>query len=252
MLGLGEVGAAIAADLVRTDHVVLAYDPDATRSVQGVHRVASAEDVAAEADILFSANSQSAAVAVAASVQSRLTDRQVFADANTASPGVKREVAALVESCGAACADVALLAPVPAHGVATPALASGSGAARFAEVFGAAGMPVEVLNGPVGEAATRKLLRSIFMKGLAAAVLESLAAAHLVGCDPWLRRDIERTLAAADEAIVERLVTGSRQHARRRIHEMRAAEQLIAELGLRPHVARAAADVLAELERDGE
>ena len=41
---------------------------------------------------------------------------------------------------------------------------------------------VEVIDGPIGAAATRKLLRSVFYKGLAAAVVEALAAAERPAC----------------------------------------------------------------------
>ena len=54
-------------------------------------------------------------------------------------------------------------------------------------------------------------------------------------------------LTAADEGLVDRLVSGSRQHARRRVDEMDAAAAVVAELGLEPHVAEAAAAVLRSL-----
>ncbi|MGZ4310454.1 MAG: NAD(P)-dependent oxidoreductase, partial [Gaiellaceae bacterium] len=71
------------------------------------------------------------------------------------------------------------LGVVPASGLATPALASGAGAGRFAELFRPLGMPVEVVGPRPGDAAGLKLLRSVFMKGMAAAAyLEEL------GVDP--------------------------------------------------------------------
>ena len=52
-------------------------------------------------------------------------------------------------------------------------------------------MPVEVLGGEPGAAAARKLLRSVFMKGLAASCVESLRAARAAGCEDWMRAEIE-------------------------------------------------------------
>jgi 3-hydroxyisobutyrate dehydrogenase-like beta-hydroxyacid dehydrogenase len=49
---------------------------------------------------------------------------------------------------------------------------------------------VDVLPGPPGAAAARKLVRSVFYKGLAAAVTEALRAARAAGCEPWLRDNI--------------------------------------------------------------
>ena len=79
------------------------------------------------------------------------------------------------------------------------------------------GMPVTDLGPEPGEAAGRKLARSVFMKGLAAAVEESLAAGEALGFADWLREDIDQTLESADAGIVGRLLEGSRRHAVRRM-----------------------------------
>lgn len=249
VLGLGEAGATIAAGLVERRVCVTGYDPDPGRVAEGVLRAESAAAAVAGADAVLSLNAQSVAVAVAEDVAGVLEPGQLYADLNTASAEVKRRVAAAVAPSGAAFADVALLGPVPAHGIGTPCLASGDGAERFAELFGPLGMPVEAIEGDPGAASTRKLLRSIFMKGLAAAVIESLDAATAAGCEAWLRADIAATLAGADGALVDRLVDGSRAHAVRRVHEMEAAAALERELGLEPRVAEAAAELLRALAR---
>src|SRR5262249_46475144 len=154
----------------------------------------------------------------------------LYADLNTASARVKQAVSDVVTARGAAFADVALLGTVPVTGVRTPALASGSGAEEFAERFAPLGMPVDVVGPVPGAASERKLLRSVFMKGLAAALIESLRAAEASGCEDWLRADIAAALESADEALIERLVEGSRLHAVRRITEMEAAAELLREL----------------------
>jgi len=244
LLGLGEAGAALAADLVAAGVETRGWDPDERRAVDGVARAESAVDAVSGAAVVLSVNGQSAALAAARSVAVALGPEQLYADLNTASAGVKREVAAEVAPSGALFADVALLAPVPGNGLRTPALVSGPGAPRFADVFAPLGMPVETLGDEPGEAATRKLLRSVFMKGLAAAAIESLGAGEAAGCEPWLR---EQILTVLDEPLLDRLLSGSRQHAVRRVDEMEAAAALVAELGLEPNVAHAAAQVLARL-----
>src|SRR5439155_19872876 len=178
----------------------------------------SAGDAVRGSDAVLSLNTASAALDAARSAGPALSAGAVYADLNTASPRVKREAAELVESAGGVFADVALLSAV--RGLQTPALASGSGAKRFAELFGGLGMPVEVVEGGAGAAAARKLVRSVFMKGLAAALVESLRAAEAAGCGDWLREDLARLL---DEPLLERLVSGSSRLAVRRIVEMDAA-----------------------------
>ena len=74
-----------------------------------------------------------------------------------------------------------------------------TGAARFAELFEPLGMPVEVVGPEAGDAAGLKLLRSVFMKGVAAAALESLAAAacrRRRGARPRRHRGGDRRAAA--------------------------------------------------------
>jgi 3-hydroxyisobutyrate dehydrogenase-like beta-hydroxyacid dehydrogenase len=84
-------------------------------------------------------------------------------------------------------------------------------------------VPISVLDADVGEAARLKLLRSVFMKGLAALVLEGLGAARAVGAEDWLRAQMGAELGPDGAALVDRLVSGSTTHAVRREHEVRAA-----------------------------
>ena len=133
---------------------------------------------------------------------------QLFADFNTAAPGRKLEVAGVIEPTGAAFADVALLQSVPGRGLRTPALASGPGAEAFAELFGAWGMPVAVGPDGPGFAASRKLVRSVFLKGLAAAASRRWPPARR-----WMRgvapRRPRALLDGGGRRQVDRLVAGA-------------------------------------------
>jgi 3-hydroxyisobutyrate dehydrogenase-like beta-hydroxyacid dehydrogenase len=252
LLGLGEAGSAIAGDLVAAGAVVRGFDPAAAPALAGVELTADAGAAAEGSDVVLSVNAASAAVAVAGSAAGALRAGQVYADLNSAGAALKRAVAEVVAPTGAAFADVALMAPVPGRGLRTPALLSGPGAGAFAQRLGPLGMPVEVLGEEPGQAAARKLLRSVFMKGLAAASIESLRAAQAAGCEPWLHEEIAAVLAGADAALLDRLVSGSRRHATRRVGEMRDARELLAELGVEPRVAAAAEGWLTQLEKEGD
>ena len=61
----------------------------------------------------------------------------------------------------------------------------------------------EVLAGPAGTAASRKLVRSVFYKGMAAAVTESLRAGQAAGCEEWLRGSIAGEIG---QAMLDRLL----------------------------------------------
>jgi 3-hydroxyisobutyrate dehydrogenase-like beta-hydroxyacid dehydrogenase len=116
---------------------------------------------------VLSLTSGSSALAAAETVAPSLSPETLFADLNTTGIAVKRGVATAVRSVGASFADVALLAPVSGRGIRTPALASGDGAARYAEIMSSLGVPVEVVGPDPGAAAARKLLRSVVTEAAA-------------------------------------------------------------------------------------
>jgi 3-hydroxyisobutyrate dehydrogenase-like beta-hydroxyacid dehydrogenase len=242
VLGLGEAGTQIAGDLGAAGAEVVGFDP-VTRPA-GVALAGSAAAAVAGADVVLSLNSAKVAERVAAEAMPAASPGAVWADLNTAAPDLKRRLDALAARHGLVFADVAVMAPVPPTGLRTPCLASGPGAARYAELMVQCGARVEVLEGLAGAAAERKLLRSVFMKGMAAALLEALAAARAVGCEEWLRGDVARQIGAE---LVDRLDRGSHQHAVRRVEEMAVAASMLAQLGVPDRVAVAARDWLADL-----
>jgi 3-hydroxyisobutyrate dehydrogenase-like beta-hydroxyacid dehydrogenase len=247
VLGLGEAGGAIARDLAAAGAAVFGWDPNRAAVPDGVRPAATAAEAVAQAGVVLSLNSAEAALAAAESSAATLSAQHLFCDLNTASATVKRQVAEAVAHTGARFADVALIAPVPGRGLRTPALASGPGADEFARVFAPLGMPVDVLGDVPGDAANRKLIRSIFTKGIAAAAIESLAVARAAGCEPWARQQIADALSAADAALLDRLLDGSSRHAARRVDEMDAAAVLARELGVVPRISAATAETLRGL-----
>jgi 3-hydroxyisobutyrate dehydrogenase-like beta-hydroxyacid dehydrogenase len=239
VLGLGEAGGRIAADLVAAGCAVRGWDP--ARRRDGLVNAESDLSAVRGADVVLSINAAAVALDAAARVAGELGGDTLYADLNTSSPQLKRELAAALP---VEFADVALVGVVPSLGLTTPALASGSGAERFAELFRPLGMPVDVVGPNAGDAAGLKLLRSVFMKGVAAAASESLDAARAAGVEERVHADIA---AVIGEELLDRLLTGSRLHATRRVEEMRAAAAYLEELGVKPHVASAAAESLTQL-----
>lgn len=176
VLGLGEAGGAIARDLVRAGVKVVGYDPVPEKDVPGIRRASSEAEAARGAEVVLSVNWARVALEVAERVAPVLGAGQIFADLNTAAPALKRALHGVIAPTGALFADVALMSPVPGQGIKTPSLAAGPGALGYAGRVRPLGAEVEVVGEEPGTAATRKLLRSIFFKGLAAAVGEALGA----------------------------------------------------------------------------
>ena len=244
VLGLGEAGGRLAADLVSTGVEVRGYDPLPLSAPAGVDQASDPGAAVSGSTLVLALTTASTALAAAESALPSLRGGAIYADLNTTSPALKQEVAALVDQADTRFADVALLGPVPARGLSTPALASGPGARAFADALGPLGMPVEVVSERPGDAAILKLLRSVFMKGLAASVLESLRAAEAAGHRSWLEGEIA---AVVGKPLLERLVAGSRRHAERRRDELEAACELLLELGVEPRIAAASGAILEEL-----
>lgn len=244
VLGLGEAGGRLAADLVAAGVHVRGYDPHMTEDVEVSVRAGDLEAAVAGCNVVLSVNTAKVALDVASAALPTLTTEVLYADLNTASPALKRELAALFADAGVRFVDVGLLGPIPSRGLRAPAIASGVGAQEFADVFRPVGMPVTVVSGEAGDAAALKLVRSVFMKGMAASAVESIQAAEAAGHADWVRAEIA---AVIGEPFLERLLEGSRTHAVRRVDEMEAARDLLLELGVEPRIASASASLLAEL-----
>ncbi|MEU5888958.1 DUF1932 domain-containing protein [Streptomyces sp. NPDC047461] len=246
VLGMGEAGSAIAADLVAVGVHVRGYDPRGA-ALPGVEETGSEAEAAVGCDLVLSVNSAADSADALRAGLAGTAPGCVWADLNTASPALKRRLGRIAGDAGIAFADVSLMATVPGRGLYAPMLVSGAGARRYADLLGPLRANVDVLDGPAGLAAERKLLRSVFYKGLAAAVVEALDAARAAGCEDWLREIIAEELTRADATTLSRLVEGSHRHAVRRTAEMQAAADMLGDLDVPPLMATATRELLHRL-----
>jgi 3-hydroxyisobutyrate dehydrogenase-like beta-hydroxyacid dehydrogenase len=245
VLGLGEAGSRIAADLVADGATVRGFDP-LVAPPAGVVAASSDADACLHADLVISVNSAHDAVDALTQSLGTVTPETIWADFNTSAPALKQELARLAGDA-VQVVDVAVMAPVPPTGLRTPLTVSGPAAPAAADLLRQFGAQVQVIEGPVGQAATRKLLRSVYYKGLAAAVVEALEAARAAGLEDWLAGNIRDELEKSNTATLDRLVSGSETHAVRRREEMTAAAELLDSLGVPPRIATASRDWLADL-----
>lgn len=244
VLGLGEAGSLLAADLVEVGDEVGGYDPAATPDVEGVRRHRTATEAVAGCELVLAVTPASVSHQLLEEVAGTLDGDTVYADLSTGAPAAKRRLAEAAAGAGVAFADVALMAPVPGRGLAVPSLASGTGAVRYAEALTARGGEVEVVGDEAGAAAARKLLRSVVTKGLAALVGESHEAATRHGQAEWFWGHLVDQLGSIDEALLLRFLHGTGPHAERRLAEMEAARDMLVELGVEPTMTRAVVERL--------
>ena len=248
VIGLGEAGALYAEGLASTGCEVAGFDPVAQPAFEGAEIAPTLGKCVAGAEVVLSLVGAANAERVVRDLLPHLRGGMVVADLNTSGPEDKRRMAGLVSGAGARYLDVAVLAPVPRAGAGTPLMISGDGAELFRRALEGTGAQIEAVDGGAGAAAERKLLRSVFMKGMAAVVIEALEGAKAAGCEEWLRGQIEGELAGDPAALVERLVTGSRLHAARRRHEADDAARCLEELGTPSWMMRGAGEWFGGLE----
>jgi regulator of RNase E activity RraA/3-hydroxyisobutyrate dehydrogenase-like beta-hydroxyacid dehydrogenase len=247
VLGLGEAGSLYAQGFVSAGRTVVGFDPADVPTPDGVVRAATVAEAVDGAHLVLGLTGAAHAEAVFDAARPHLGPDAVFVEMNSASPSLKQRLAR--RAGGVAVADVAVVGSVPEGGARTALVVSGDGAEATAAEFRALGAPVEVLAAEAGAAARRKLLRSVFMKGLGALVVETLAAGEAAGDLDWVRGQVAAQLAGGD-AWMDRLAQGTVKHGVRRSHESVAAAQVLRELGVSPTMTLAAADLHLGAVRD--
>lgn len=235
-LGPGLVGAGLGP--VRAFDV-MADDPKVGPLVReraagaGVTLVPSLPDLMAACDTVLCATSAKYALSIAKEAAASIRAGTVYADLNSASPGVKKEIGAVMAAAGALFADVAVMELVPPHGHKVPLAVSGTGARAFLDRLSPFGMKIDFINETAGASSSLKMLRSIFMKGLTALFLETLTAGRKAGVDREIMASISGTIDSrplAETAAL--LVTRTAIAAERRVSEMGEVMETLAELGL--------------------
>jgi len=181
----------------------------------------SMEALLLTSEVVISCVTGATAVSAAESAAPFLTSKHLYVDVNMTSPGVKEEVAKIVEKTGAAFADGAMMGAIPTFFHRVPILASGKGAVRFKESMEPFGMNITCIGEKPGQASAIKMLRSIFMKGLVALLLETLNATHRYHVDQMVLESIAETMESNSFLETVRLqLTKGVANAERMAHEI--------------------------------
>ncbi len=250
VFGLGEAGSLFAADLATTGAEVIGFDPAEVPTPPGVNRVVHPALAVRNAEVILSLTSEADSKLAMLQAIEAISPEALYADLATSSPTVKIDLEAIAQRKGFGFADVALLAMVPGNGLATPSIASGPGAQRYADTVNPLGGYVEPLAAGTGVAAGRKLLRSVMIKGFAAVIVEAVEAGAAADDLSWLWKNLSTEIERADEDWLRRLVLGSKLHAARRHDEMVSATTMLRALGVDPVMTSATAAALESLIAD--
>ncbi|MEJ2480127.1 MAG: DUF1932 domain-containing protein [Acidihalobacter sp.] len=194
-------------------------------------------------ELVFSLVTADQAFAAAETAAVGIAPDALYLDCNSCAPGTKRRSAQLIESAGARYVDVAVMAPVHPALHRTPLLLSGPHAEQARQRLTELGMVAEIVPGDVGAASSVKMIRSVFVKGLEALVLEGVLSACEAGVDERVLDSLEASYPGfgwKERAayMLERVTT----HGIRRAAEMREVALTVDELGLNGDMARATVD----------
>jgi 3-hydroxyisobutyrate dehydrogenase-like beta-hydroxyacid dehydrogenase len=234
VLGLGEAGSIYAADLPERGASVIGTDLHLAVAPASVALAADVPHAVRGADIVLSLVGAGSAASVLEDALPEMRRGSVYADMNTSGPEDKRRLAAVAAARGIPFVDVAIMAPVPRARIDTPLLLSGSGVPQLRPHLERLRIPATEVGAEPGAAARLKLLRSVFMKGLAAVVVESVTAAEIFGAEAWLKDQIAAELGGSGRSGVDHLIDGTAKHAVRREAEMVDAREFLDSLDA-PH-----------------
>ena len=251
VFGLGEAGSLIAADLAARGMRITGFDPADVQTPAQVTRGDSPAAAVVDAEVVIALTAGADALIAINQALAQIPESALYADLSTNTAAAKKQMAAIAAGHGMAFADIALMGTVPGKGLRTPALAAGNGADRFVAIFSELGMPVSKVSDQPGDAATRKLLRSVMMKGLAGTVIEAMRGAERAGCADWLWANLADEISRADARLLSRLVRGTGTHAVRRLNEMEAVAALLTDLGVDPIMTRATIEILRRVPDEG-
>ena len=253
LLGFGEVGQTLAADLAGRGmaHLrswdILFPDPSSGPSVAAASSPAvSANDIGAGvsgASLVVSAVTAGQCVAAAQAASVHLAAGAYFVDLNSVSPATKVAAARIVAEAGARYVEAAVMAPIGPKRIATPMLLGGPHAEDFVVVareLGFTGMTLYATE--IGRASAAKMCRSIIIKGLEALVAESMLTARRYGVEGTVLESLRDLLPGADWPELSRyMLSRSLQHGKRRAEEMREVAATVCEAGIDPLMSSAIA-----------
>ena len=251
-IGFGEVSFEISNGL-KTEGLqgIIAFDPmqhDAKYGSLVRERAATASvtlletpgAVIAAADLIISAVPGSKALQAAESILGDLNEKKIYADVSTSSPTTKQRIAELMVPTGALFVDGALMGSLPQQHHKVPALVSGSGADKFIELMNPYHMSLEKISDKAGDAIAIKLVRSVFMKGIASLEVEMLEAATKLHVEDKVLASISNTMDAGSFLkSMNWLVTAGAVHAGRQSHEMKDCMVMLRDLGIQPTMTEA-------------
>lgn len=255
VIGFGEAGTILGADLVAAGCTVSTYDilfdsadtrpALVTKAERARVRAASSlADAVKGTQLVISAVTASSSGDVASSAAQSLQPGQVFLDINSVSPAKKQTSCSTLEASGADYVEAAVMAPVPPQRLKVPMLLGGRRAADVASAVTRLGMNAKAIAIEIGVASAVKMCRSVVIKGIEALAVESMLAARRFGAEEQVLASLNQTYPGMgwDKALPDYLISRVAEHGRRRAAEMREVAKTLRDVGIAHAMASATAE----------
>jgi 3-hydroxyisobutyrate dehydrogenase-like beta-hydroxyacid dehydrogenase len=250
IIGLGEVGQAMARDLRKAGvKAISAFDiafADAgspqSKAAKALDVVvaASAPQAARGATFAISSVTAGSALIAARATAPGLAGGTMFVDVNSVSPRTKQEAAAIVEAAGGRYVEAAVMSPIDPRGIGTPILLGGSHTAAFLEIGKPLGFNAKPYSDKVGAASSVKMCRSVMVKGIESLVAECLLASHHYGVTDDVLASLKDMFPGQDWDKTSRyMLSRTLHHGRRRSEEMVEVAKTVADSGIEPTMSEA-------------
>lgn len=230
IIGCGEVGYTYAEAISNARYTLQLCAPRPSDKVlafvseKNIALHMKIDDWLNNTDIVISCTPGSVALSVAKEAIPFLKSGATFADFSSSAPSDKSEAAFLAASKGVSFVDVAIIGSIDLHQARTPLLCSGNGTEKIVTLMQKMGVMIRVLpDAKVGDAAFLKLLRSVFMKGLAALTVECIVAAHYYGVKELLYEILSDLDQTPLSEFLDMLLRHHVIHACRQRHEVAEA-----------------------------
>ncbi len=235
IIGCGEVGYLYAVALADTGYSLQLCAPRPSERVlklvtekQNVLLHKRIDHWLENMDIVIACTPGAVALNVVQEAIPFMKKNALYADFSSSASADKRKAATFAELKKIYFVDVVIMGSVDLTGVRTPLLCAGNGTEKIVALMQMLNAPVRVLSDAVaGDAASLKLLRTVFMKGLSALTVECIVAAEYQGVKKLLYEILSDFDKTPLSEFLDMLLRNHVTHACRQRYEIaEAAEQL--------------------------
>lgn len=238
-IGFGEAGAAFAGGAAARGYDRKTDDPTARDAKLadfargGIRACADPAQALAGVGAVLSLVTADQALAAARTAAPLIAPGTLWLDMNSVAPDTKRAAAGLIEGAGGRYVDVAIMSPVHPKQLAVPLLVGGPHAEAAAAFLATIGFTdVTAIAGPVGQASSIKMIRSVMVKGIEALTAECFLAADAAGVTREILASLDASWPGADWATradynLDRMIV----HGLRRAAEMEEVVKTLDALG---------------------